>query len=65
LVSTSRLFVEGDLAAGVEAPLDEAQAHYLRHVMRRTEGAPLSLFNGRDGEWTATLALRGKKGRWR
>jgi 16S rRNA (uracil1498-N3)-methyltransferase len=60
-MSTSRLFVEGDLAAGAEAPLDEAQAHYLRHVMRRTEGAPLSLFNGRDGEWTATLALRGKK----
>ncbi len=60
-MSTSRLFVETDLAAGVEAPLDEAQAHYLRHVMRRAEGAPLVLFNGRDGEWTATLALRGKK----
>ncbi|MEI6202926.1 MAG: 16S rRNA (uracil(1498)-N(3))-methyltransferase [Enhydrobacter sp.] len=60
-MSTSRLFVESDLAAGLEAALDEAQAHYLRHVMRRADGAPLSLFNGRDGEWSATLSLRGKK----
>ncbi len=50
-MSVSRLFVEADLAAGLEAPLDEAQVHYLRHVMRRPDGAPLLLFNGRDGEW--------------
>ncbi|MBS0540721.1 MAG: 16S rRNA (uracil(1498)-N(3))-methyltransferase [Proteobacteria bacterium] len=60
-MSVSRLFVDADLAEGAEAELDEAQAHYLRHVMRRSEGALLSLFNGRDGEWRATLALRGKK----
>ncbi len=60
-MSTSRLFVEAGLAAGIEAPLDEAQAHYLRHVMRRPDGAALSLFNGRDGEWAATLSVRGKK----
>jgi 16S rRNA (uracil1498-N3)-methyltransferase len=60
-MSVTRLFVEADLASGVEAPLSEAQAHYLRHVMRRADGAPLLLFNGRDGEWRATLALRGKK----
>jgi 16S rRNA (uracil1498-N3)-methyltransferase len=58
----TRLFVEADLSAGTEAALDEAQAHYLRHVMRRDEGAPLLLFNGRDGEWKARLSLRGKKG---
>lgn len=60
-MSVSRLFVEADLAAGVEAPLDEAQVHYLRHVMRRPDGAPLFLFNGRDGEWRGSLAGRGKK----
>ena len=60
-MSTSRLFTSADLATGVEAPLDEAQSHYLRHVMRRADGAPLDLFNGRDGEWAATLSLRGKK----
>jgi len=60
-MSVSRLYVEADLAAGLEAPLDEAQVHYLRHVMRRPDGAPLLLFNGRDGEWRATLEGHGKK----
>ena len=56
-----RLFVEADLAAGREAPLSEAQRHYLRHVMRRPDGSPVRVFNGRDGEWQATLEERGKK----
>jgi 16S rRNA (uracil1498-N3)-methyltransferase len=30
--------------------------------MRRADGAPLRLFNGRDGEWSAVLAVQGKKG---
>src|ERR1700716_3913802 len=60
-MSASRLFVEADLSAGGEAPLDEAQLHYLRHVMRRPDGAPLLVFNGRDGEWRATLEGHGKK----
>jgi 16S rRNA (uracil1498-N3)-methyltransferase len=60
-MSVSRLFVDADLSAGSEAPLGEAQVHYLRHVMRRAEGAPLVLFNGRDGEWRATFEGRGKK----
>ena len=60
-MSAMRLFVEADLSAGIEATLSEAQAHYLRHVMRREDGAGLFLFNGRDGEWQARLSLRGKK----
>jgi 16S rRNA (uracil1498-N3)-methyltransferase len=60
-MSAMRLFVEANLSAGIEAALSEAQAHYLRHVMRREEGAGLLLFNGRDGEWRARLSLRGKK----
>jgi len=46
----------------VSVPLAEGQAHYLRHVLRRAEGASLLLFNGRDGEWQARLGLQGKKG---
>ena len=61
-MSATRLFTEADLSAGADTELTEAQAHYLRHVMRREAGAPLLLFNGRDGEWRATLSLRGKKG---
>lgn len=60
-MSVTRLFIEADLAAGADVALSEAQAHHLRHVMRRAEGADLLLFNGRDGEWHGTLALQGKK----
>src|SRR5260370_18779423 len=60
-MSVSRLFVESDLSAGREAPLDEAQHDSPRHVMRRPDGAPLLVFNGRDGEWRATLEGHGKK----
>jgi len=56
-----RLFVDADLAAGSETPLSEAQAHYLRHVMRRADGSAVRLFNGRDGEWQASLEGRGRK----
>jgi 16S rRNA (uracil1498-N3)-methyltransferase len=60
-MSVSRLFVEAELSSGSEAPLSEAQVHYLRHVMRCGDGAPLLLFNGRDGEWRATLEGRGRR----
>ena len=60
-MSATRLFTEADLSGGADTELTEAQAHYLRLVMRRAEGAPLLLFNGRDGEWSAALSLRGKK----
>ena len=61
-MSATRLFVDGDLASEERTVLSEAQTHYLRHVLRRGDGADLLLFNGRDGEWKATLSLRGKKG---
>lgn len=58
--SRVRIFVEADLSEGVAAPLSADQAHYLTRVMRLTDGAPLVLFNGRDGEWSARLAPAGK-----
>ena len=57
-----RLFVTGDLARGVRIAGTAAQAHYLGTVMRQQPGAPLRLFNGRDGEFGATIeALRRDK----
>src|SRR4029079_14490872 len=50
-----RLFVEVDLAAGVELPLEAPRAHYLRNVLRRQAGDAVALFNGRDGEWRARI----------
>lgn len=56
-----RLFVSGDLAAGGEIEADPQQSHYLAHVLRLGEGAELLLFNGRDGEWSATVSAIRKK----
>lgn len=53
---TVRLYTENDLAAGLSVTLPSAQAHYLGHVMRLKAGAPVALFNGRDGEWLANIA---------
>ena len=39
----------------------EAQAHYLLHVMRSKLGQPVTLFNGRDGEWRASITLPKKR----
>ena len=50
-----RLFVDAGLAPEGEVTATAAQAHYLLHVMRRTPGDPVLLFNGRDGEWRALL----------
>src|SRR6185369_1111814 len=55
-----RLCVAADLAAGAEVPLDPAQAHYLRNVMRRGVGDAVRVFNGRQGEWQAKIAALGK-----
>lgn len=55
-----RLFVDAPLGAGGEAALSPDQAHYLRHVLRRGEGDPVILFNGRDGEWRGRIAALGK-----
>jgi 16S rRNA (uracil1498-N3)-methyltransferase len=51
-----RLFVTAPLAAGMAVALEPAQAHYLMHVLRLTAGDAVLVFNGRDGEWRATLA---------
>lgn len=56
-----RLFVSHDLAAGARLDLDEGQSRYLSAVMRQTVGDEVAVFNGRDGEWRATLATVGKK----
>lgn len=55
-MSTPRLFLDQPLAEGVEIPATAGQAHYLGGVMRRAPGDAVLLFNGRDGEWAASIA---------
>ncbi|HKQ10004.1 MAG TPA: 16S rRNA (uracil(1498)-N(3))-methyltransferase [Rhizomicrobium sp.] len=58
----TRLYVPGDLGAGMAVVLDEGQAHYLLHVLRAKSGNRVALFNGRDGEWLADISQAGKRG---
>ncbi len=58
---TVRLFVEDALGEGAVVVLSDDQSHYLLRVMRAHVGERLRLFNGRDGEWLATIAEAGKK----
>ena len=51
-----RLYVMGALKAGAGVTLDKSQSHYLRNVLRLKAGGGVLAFNGKDGEWQATLA---------
>jgi len=59
---TPRLYVEAPLAAGDVVKLDPQQANYLVNVLRLSEGAPVLLFNGRDGEYSSALAAVARRG---
>jgi 16S rRNA (uracil1498-N3)-methyltransferase len=59
---THRLYVEAPLAAGAAVRLDRAPTNYLVNVLRQKSGDPVLLFNGRDGEWRASLAEVARKG---
>lgn len=50
-----RVFVSADLSVGGAVSLDESQGHYLVHVMRRKIGDNILLFNGKNGEFLATI----------
>jgi 16S rRNA (uracil1498-N3)-methyltransferase len=52
-----RLYVEAPLREGANVPLGSAQTHYLGTVLRQRSGSRVLVFNGRDGEWSATLTL--------
>ncbi|MGP1394524.1 MAG: 16S rRNA (uracil(1498)-N(3))-methyltransferase [Inquilinaceae bacterium] len=56
----TRLFVPDPLGVDATVELSAGQAHYLRRVLRLTAGDMVALFNGRDGEWLARCAMRGK-----
>jgi 16S rRNA (uracil1498-N3)-methyltransferase len=56
----TRLHIEGDLAAGATVTLGRDSTPYLRDVLRQKVGATLGVFNGRDGEWNATVVHLGR-----
>ena len=58
---TPRLYVSQDLAEGAEVKLDPQRTNYLVNVLRLGAGAPILLFNGRDGEFAASLSTSSRK----
>jgi 16S rRNA (uracil1498-N3)-methyltransferase len=54
-----RLFVDAALAAGQTVALERGQSNYLGNVLRLAAGETILAFNGRDGEWQASI--RGRK----
>ena len=59
--SLPRLYVAEPLAEGARVELAPGQAHYLGTVMRKGPADQLLVFDGRSGEWLATIAEMGKK----
>jgi 16S rRNA (uracil1498-N3)-methyltransferase len=52
---TTRLYIDAPLADAANVMLDADQSHYLTRVLRLKDGQEILIFNGRDGEWRATL----------
>src|SRR5437588_4067490 len=53
-----RLFVDAALAPGEAVALERNQSNYLGNVLRLSAGDTILAFNGRDGEWQASIAGR-------
>lgn len=51
----TRIFVDTAVAVGAEVTLPADAANHVQRVLRLRAGAPLLLFNGRGGEYRATL----------
>jgi 16S rRNA (uracil1498-N3)-methyltransferase len=53
-----RLFVDAPLAASETVALERSQSNYLGSVLRLAAGDSIRVFNGRDGEWQASILGR-------
>src|ERR1700734_3724173 len=58
---TPRVYVSQDLAPEAEIKLDPQQTNYLVNVLRLGAGAPILLFNGRDGGFSPSLSTSSRK----
>jgi 16S rRNA (uracil1498-N3)-methyltransferase len=53
-----RLFVDAPLSAGQTVALERNHSNYLGNVLRLAAGDTILVFNGRDGEWQASIGGR-------
>ena len=54
----TRLFVDSALESGMTVTLERDQSNYLGNVLRLKDGDSILVFNGRDGEWLASISGR-------
>jgi len=59
-MALTRLFINGRLKVGKTVELDAERTHYVGRVLRLQEGSALTVFNGEDGEFAATVSAVGK-----
>ena len=59
--SEHRVYVDMDLADQATVTLGEEAYHHLIVVLRRIRGDAITLFNGRGGEYAATIEAVGKR----
>lgn len=57
-----RLYVTSDLSPTAAVASTQDQSRYLTGVMRLSQGDDILVFNGRDGEWRATITEFTKRG---
>ncbi len=60
--SSPRLFVDASLSEGGKIALSPEPTNYLVNVLRLRQGARVLVFNGRDGEFAASLEAANRKG---
>jgi 16S rRNA (uracil1498-N3)-methyltransferase len=59
-MSRTRLLIKNNLCAGAELQINAEQTRYIGRVLRLRVGDGLVVFNGENGEWTATIASMNK-----
>lgn len=57
----TRVFVDSVLSEGGRVALSEEAGNHLVRVLRLAQGAALRVFDGRGGEYNATLVIAGKR----
>jgi 16S rRNA (uracil1498-N3)-methyltransferase len=60
--SSPRLYLDAPLSEGGKIPLAPEQANYLLNVLRLRDGSRVLVFNGRDGEFAASVTGATRKG---
>ena len=59
--SIARLYCDVDLEEDITLHIDGRQFHHIVRVLRTRVGDTVLLFNGRDGEWAATVSTVGHR----